>query len=236
MKLLQVALRGEDLDRAAAFYTELLGTPPAGRFGPLLFFRVGEVRLLLEKGAGAALIYLQVPDLGQALERIPAAAQVLEDPQLIYTHSDDALGPAGAEAAMEGYTRVASRPNCHFLGHRPYELLPDYLRGADVAVIPYRLTPHTAAVFPMKVFEYLGAGLPVVSTRLPALAAVGNLPVRQEEEAGKFADAVASQHRDPVADADRSRFAGAHTWNDLLNGMTEALVPARRPSAQSDES
>ena len=97
MNLLQVALRGEDLDRAAAFYTELLGTPPAGRFGPLLFFRLGEVRLLVEQGAGAALIYLQVPDLGAAMDGLPPGTQVLEQPRLIHTHTDDALGPAGAE-------------------------------------------------------------------------------------------------------------------------------------------
>jgi methylmalonyl-CoA/ethylmalonyl-CoA epimerase len=97
MKLLQVALRGEDLDRAAAFYTALLGVGPAGRFGPLLFFRLGEVRLLIEQGASPALIYLFVDDLHDAMRRLPDAAEVVEHPRLIYTHSDDSLGPKGLE-------------------------------------------------------------------------------------------------------------------------------------------
>lgn len=97
MKLLQVALRGENLDRASAFYTELLGVPPAGRFGPLLFFRLGGVRLLVEQDASPALIYLWVEDLHDAMRRLPASAEVIEHPRLIYTHSDDSLGPTGAE-------------------------------------------------------------------------------------------------------------------------------------------
>jgi methylmalonyl-CoA/ethylmalonyl-CoA epimerase len=95
--MLQVALAAEDQDRAAAFYSELLGTPPAGRFGSLLFFRVGEVRLLLEAGAPAALIYLLVPDLDAALAALPEGAVIVERPRRIFVHPDDSLGPAGTE-------------------------------------------------------------------------------------------------------------------------------------------
>ena len=45
-----------------------------------------------------------------------------------------------------------------------------YLRGFDVATIPCPANPYTAAMFPMKFFEYLAAGLPVVASNVPALA------------------------------------------------------------------
>lgn len=61
-------------------------------------------------------------------------------------------------------------PNIHLLGARDYRLLPQYLRGFDVATIPARNNPYTASMFPIKFFEYLAAGLPVVATELPALA------------------------------------------------------------------
>jgi glycosyltransferase involved in cell wall biosynthesis len=61
-------------------------------------------------------------------------------------------------------------PNIHLLGARDYHQLPQYLRGFDVATIPARSNPYTASMFPMKFFEYLAAGLPVVATQLPALA------------------------------------------------------------------
>ena len=50
MKLVQVALRATDLDRAAAFYSDLLGTEPIARFDPpgLVFFDLGGTRLLLD--------------------------------------------------------------------------------------------------------------------------------------------------------------------------------------------
>lgn len=66
--------------------------------------------------------------------------------------------------------RLAARANVHFLGWRPYEQLPAYLRGAAVALLPQSINDYTRAMFPMKFFEYLSAGRPVVATPLPALA------------------------------------------------------------------
>ena len=105
MELLQVALHADDLDRAAAFYTRLLGAEPAGRFEPpgLLFFRAGRIRLLFERGAPPALVYLQVPDLAEALARVPDSAEPLGDPQRIFTHPADSLGPAGTEEWHAGF-------------------------------------------------------------------------------------------------------------------------------------
>lgn len=59
--------------------------------------------------------------------------------------------------------------NLHFLGGRPYASLPAYLKGMDVVLQPNRLNEYTRSMFPMKFFEYLAAGRPVVSTPLPAL-------------------------------------------------------------------
>lgn len=57
MKLVQIAQRAEDLDRASAFYADLLRTAERARFVPpgLLFFDLDGVRLLLERGAPSAL-------------------------------------------------------------------------------------------------------------------------------------------------------------------------------------
>lgn len=66
--------------------------------------------------------------------------------------------------------RLAQRRNVHFLGWRPYADLPSYLRGADVALLPQQINDYTRSMFPMKYFEYLAAGLPIVATPLPALA------------------------------------------------------------------
>jgi methylmalonyl-CoA/ethylmalonyl-CoA epimerase len=100
MRLVQVAQRAEDLDRAAAFYSDLLGAEPTGRFDPpgLLFFDLDGIRLLLEKGAQPATLYLGVDDIEATVERLRGAGvQVESEPHLIFSHPDDALGPAGAD-------------------------------------------------------------------------------------------------------------------------------------------
>lgn len=56
--------------------------------------------------------------------------------------------------------------NVHFLGYKPYAVLPDYLRGMQVGLLPSLINDYTRGMFPMKYYEYLAAGLPVVSTPL----------------------------------------------------------------------
>jgi methylmalonyl-CoA/ethylmalonyl-CoA epimerase len=102
MEILQVAQHADDLDRAAAFYEMLLGGPPAGRFEPgLLFFNVGRSRLLLEQAAASALVYLEVDDVHATLDRLRASGvEVVSQPQVIFSHADDSLGPAGNDEWM----------------------------------------------------------------------------------------------------------------------------------------
>lgn len=66
-------------------------------------------------------------------------------------------------------------PNVLLLGQRPYDSLPAYCRGFDVGVIPFRLNNLTRSVNPLKLREYLAAGLPVVSTPLPEVVKYSEL-------------------------------------------------------------
>ena len=59
--------------------------------------------------------------------------------------------------------------NIYLLGPKPYKELPRLMHYANVGLLPCVLNQYTRAMFPMKFFEYLAAGLPVVSTRLPSL-------------------------------------------------------------------
>jgi glycosyltransferase involved in cell wall biosynthesis len=62
---------------------------------------------------------------------------------------------------------VASIPNVHVLGPRPYEQLPAYCKGFAVGMIPYVVSEQLPFRNPLKLREYLSAGLPVVCTALP---------------------------------------------------------------------
>jgi glycosyltransferase involved in cell wall biosynthesis len=87
------------------------------------------------------------------------------------------VGPVGAGDPSTDVSALRRLPNVHLLGARRYEDLPRVLRGADVALVPYAINDLTRSVFPMKVFEYLAAGLPVVTTPLPALAGTREVAV-----------------------------------------------------------
>ncbi|WP_457967918.1 methylmalonyl-CoA epimerase [Arthrobacter sp. D1-29] len=100
MTLLQVAQRATDLQRAAGFYTDLLGQPPTALFDPpgLLFFDVDGVRLLLEKGAQSAVLYLRVADVRAEVERLKGlGVEIVSEPHVIFSHADSTLGPAGTD-------------------------------------------------------------------------------------------------------------------------------------------
>lgn len=70
---------------------------------------------------------------------------------------------------------VRGLSNVHVLGHRPYARLPEYLRGFDVALLPFVYNELTRNANPLKLREYLAAGLPVVATPLPEIAKFDHL-------------------------------------------------------------
>ena len=58
-------------------------------------------------------------------------------------------------------------PNVHFVGTRSYDSLPGFAKGFTVGILPFKVNRLTENVNPIKLREYLAAGLPVVSTALP---------------------------------------------------------------------
>lgn len=69
-----------------------------------------------------------------------------------------------ATCSMKRFERF---PNVHWLGFRPYEAIPDYGAGFDVAIMPWLQNEWVAHCNPIKLKEYLALGLPVVSTDFP---------------------------------------------------------------------
>jgi glycosyltransferase involved in cell wall biosynthesis len=65
-------------------------------------------------------------------------------------------------------TRIFDRvPNIHMTGRKPYALLPNYAKAFDIAMVPFAVNDLTLAANPLKMREYLAAGLPVVATAIP---------------------------------------------------------------------
>jgi len=84
---------------------------------------------------------------------------------------------------------VPKRANLHWLGHKPYNQLSAYLTNFDLGIIPFRISSMTQAVNPIKMWEYLAAGIPVVSTNLPEAKGYGELVITADS-ATQFATYV----------------------------------------------
>lgn len=101
--LRQVAQHVDDLDRAVAFYRDVVGLDLIARFDPpgLAFFDLGTTRLLLEGGAPSALVYLGVGDVAAMTEQLRSAGVVIEsEPHVIHRDVDGQFGPPGEGEEM----------------------------------------------------------------------------------------------------------------------------------------
>jgi len=70
-------------------------------------------------------------------------------------------GPVEKHLVPESFFSI---PNVYFTGRVDYNMMPNVLKAFDVALIPFKKTQESSTVFPLKLFEYLGAGKPVVAT------------------------------------------------------------------------
>ncbi len=77
-------------------------------------------------------------------------------------------------------SQVPQRPNIHWLGFKPYEKLAAYARLFDVGIIPFKKTSMTESVNPIKMWEYMATGMPVVATALPEAKKHGDLVLYSE--------------------------------------------------------
>jgi len=119
-------------------------------------------------------------------------------------------------------------PNVHFTGPVPYEQLPALLAACDVGIVPFIKNELTHAVSPLKLFEYLATGLPVVATRLDEMEATAS-PAVLCDDADTFARAVERVlDGDPGGRAARVAFAREHTWAHRYATVSAALAARLR--------
>ncbi|MCE5276581.1 MAG: TIGR03087 family PEP-CTERM/XrtA system glycosyltransferase [Planctomycetaceae bacterium] len=126
-------------------------------------------------------------------------------------------------------TPLQALPNVHFLGPRPYGALPDYCRAMNAAMVPFKLNALTAAVNPIKLREYLSAGLGVVSTPLPEVQALGDLV---EIAAGPEAFEAAVERLlscDAGHRLRRSQSMSDQTWQQKVQQISRRLMGGAAP-------
>lgn len=176
---------------------------------------------------------------------IPQDVAHIADPVAIYVgavfewfdlelvHRTAGLSPS-VQFVIIGPTRfrkqeIEALRNIHYLGQRSWESLPGYLKKARVGLIPFKMTSLTRTVNPLKLYEYLAAGIPVVSVAMPE---VKNLATERIIEIASNSDEFAAaisrlllQRPDPNKCAS---IAEQFSWERLFDRLNSAIASLER--------
>jgi len=116
-------------------------------------------------------------------------------------------------------------PNVYLLGRRKYESLPAYCKAFDIAILPFVVNELTLSANPLKVREYLAAGLPVVATPLPEVVKLDSLlrTARTQEE---FLDQIEAYlkegQRGPNLEV--SRMMEPESWDEKVEELSRIIT------------
>ena len=127
--------------------------------------------------------------------------------------------------AKIGEADTLKRPNLHYTGQRGYDDLPGYLRGCDVALVPFALSDATRFLSPTKTLEYFAARKPVVSTPIQDIVDHYTDAARIAATPAEFVRACeeAIADKSPARLDAGAKHADANTWDSIAAQMLTLL-------------
>ena len=119
-------------------------------------------------------------------------------------------------------SRLTALPNVHLLGRKPFSTLPGYSKGFDVALNPFPMNDVTHHANPLKVREYLAAGLPVVSSRIPEVEVLPQCHIGDGPE--HFIREIEAALAQPGPRAERSETMRKESWQGRLEELRKHVA------------
>ncbi len=125
---------------------------------------------------------------------------------------------------------VRNLDNVHFIGKRPYMEIPHFVAGFDVCINPFKLDKLSDSVSPIKLYEYIASGKPIVSVDMPAAREFEQL-VSLSRTPQEFVDAItdhlASKNQgDAFTEAEvemRQKFLKEFSWDARFNQVEDVI-------------
>ncbi|WP_010270225.1 glycosyltransferase [Paenibacillus senegalensis] len=153
-----------------------------------------------------------------------AAAKAIRDADWVFI---------GSEYERRFTLAGAGFPHVHFLGHKPHHQLPAYISRLDVCLIPFRINDVTLAADPVKAYEYLAAGKPVIATPMPECQRmVPYIDIAHNQQ--QFKDLIKARLSDPGCCEARIRFALANTWRHRAKKIMEVIPYLAAPRSSNN--
>jgi glycosyltransferase involved in cell wall biosynthesis len=166
---------------------------------------------------------VRIAYLGWVTERTDVA--LLEQIADANEHWELRLAAPDHQASRERLRALLTRSNVTWIRNLPYRDAPKFLGNADIGIIPHHDTPYSRSMSPLKLFQYLGAGLPVVSTRISGIENwKDHILIASSSEELLQHIRTASTLTDP--DSTRCRVAAMRkeTWSHRVNAMLKEII------------
>jgi glycosyltransferase involved in cell wall biosynthesis len=138
------------------------------------------------------------------------------------------IGPTGVAGRSIDIEKLKIYSNVFLLGPRHYARLPEYLKAFDVCMIPYQLNEYTRSCFPLKFFEYMASGRPIVVSGLPSLREFGeHIWMANSIESFIQGIEVALHQDSKERQIQRMAIASENTWEGKVSQMIEIIQKTR---------
>lgn len=135
------------------------------------------------------------------------------------------IGKVTSDAENEA-SKLKQISNVHFLGRKPYSELPAYCKGFDVSLNPFAINELTLAANPLKVREYLAAGLQVVSTDIPEVRVLENCLVGENH--ADFIEKIDYALNNPKPKEEISDGISHESWDAKVNELREIIAKCEK--------
>ena len=131
------------------------------------------------------------------------------------------IGPVWRE---EHEKKLAHHQNIHLLGYKPYQEAPEYIQQFDVALIPHKPSPFVTSTNPMKLYEYLACGKPVVATAGAGVDAFKDL-IYIASDKEDFHRKIFHALEEDTEELRRDRMASVqhYSWSSIVKQMLDIV-------------
>lgn len=133
---------------------------------------------------------------------------------------------------------IVQQKNVLFAGAKPQNLLPSYIKGFDVCLIPYKGEDFLRACQPTKAFEYLASGKPVVSSWIPELEDYQEI-IRLSRTSGEFIQNIEAALAEGKKEEMVLKYIQASqgwTWEGRLEKASEIIIKALKTPSNKRQS
>ncbi len=121
-------------------------------------------------------------------------------------------------------TRIVRAKNIYYLGRKEYQKLPLYLQYFDVCILPFKISSMIEGCNPIKMYEYLSAGKPTVSTNMPEVASIKEVyTAKNNREFNLYIHKALSEKNDYEKINNRMQFAKRNSWEHRAHIVVNVL-------------